>query len=169
MNLFFSIGKSVLFLLSILLLSLVVGYLLPAPLTSIHIGTLSITMYILIKEKGHIVWYMLFFYFCQELLFPGEIYGTLIFAGTWSALIAYWSHRFILTNRSMYTGLLLGILTITSYRCIAFLYQGVITVFTSNESMIPPISWYVFVLEGAVTEAILFVLLILFLKKKEHA
>ncbi len=162
------ISKSIGFFLFLILTSIVVAYIFPAPLASVHVASIAITLYILKVERGRIVWYMFFYSFCQELLFPGHVYGAILVAGTISALTAYWSHKFFLTNRSMYTGLLLGMLALWTYRLVWFLYQSMSVILYDTGTRVPSISGGVLVQEIVATEVILLVLLVIFFRKKHR-
>jgi len=149
--------------------SIVVGYLFPWPLSTTHVGSLAIILYILKLERGRIVWYMFLYSFCQEILFPGHVYGATLLAGTISALVAYWSHRFFLTNHSLYTGLLLGILALWSYRGMWVLYQYMALFVQGNDSILPYISSQVLLEETIVTELLFIVIFVLFFRKRNIA
>jgi hypothetical protein len=167
MHTILSIGKSILFLLSLLLAEIFVGYILPEPLSYIHVGSIAITLYILLKERGRIVWYIFIFSFLQELLFPSDIYGAMLLAGTLSALTAYWIHKFFLTNKSMLTGILLGVITIFSYRIWWFLYQIVVFIVSDTMTKMPQWSFYILSMEVIVSEIAIILLLLIFQKKKD--
>ncbi len=168
MHILLGFGKSIVYILFLITVGMFVGYVFPQPLSFLHVGTISIIMYILLKERGRVIWYMFIYYFVQEILFPGDIYGAVLFAGTMSAIIAYWSHKFILTNRSIYTGLSLGILTLVSYRLVWFLYQAAVVTSGGGIGM-PDMSLRILAIEVITTEAVLLMLMLLFLKKHDIA
>lgn len=164
-----AIIKSCLFIFSLFLLILVVGYLLPEPFSSIHVPVVVVALYILLKEHGRIVWYICMLAFFQEILFSLPIFGAILLASTISTLIAYWSHRFWFTNSSVYTGLSLGILLLVSYRICWYGYYWIISTIGASVTSIPHFSFGIFFKEFFVTESILLLLLLMFVRKKNMA
>lgn len=169
MQIVLRIGKSITFFLLLFVTEIIVGYLFPDPFSYMNVGAIWITLYILLRESGKIVWYMFLFYFCLELLFMTEIYGAMLFAGTISVLIAYWSHRFFLTNKSIATGLLLCIITILSYRTIWYLYLLIVYIFLNKSTGIPGFSMMTLGLELLISELFVYILMVILLKKKNIA
>lgn len=150
-----SILKSVLFFLVILCATLVTAFVLPFPLSLVHVGVLTVVLFLMKVEKNTIVWYMACYYVCLELLVPNHIFGSQLFAGTMSTLVVYWIHRFFLTNRSVYTGLLLGVLALLLYRCLWLGYIAVAVLFGISQSGIPSLFHIVLFSELLVTEVVL--------------
>ena len=106
-----------------------VSYLMPFPVSTVHVPTLIVTLYLLLKERRRIVWYMFGFFFLLELLVPSVIYGYMIIPGVLSTFFAYWCHKFFFTNRSLYTGVLVAGIMLLSYRSIEIIYSFVVSAF----------------------------------------
>ncbi len=168
MRLLLSIGKSLSFFLFLLLMTFVVGYMLPPPLAYIHVGSVVTTWYIFRYERGRVIWYMFLYSFCIELLVPSSNFGAVLLAGTISALVAYWCHKFFFTNRSIYTGMLLGAIAVLVFRCLWFGYVLVVTILNSGvESVVFDVG--IMGYELLYTEMSILALLIIFLKRKHTA
>lgn len=158
----FSLFKSVLFLVCMLFVTLGVSSLLPASFSFVHVGVLVAVLYIMAKEKSSIVWYMGVYYFCLELLVPSYVYGSLLFAGVCTTLVVYWIHRFFFTNRSVYTGVLLGIIAVILYRLLWVVYSSVATLFSLSTTGVPSIFGTMILYELCATSTVLVVGLLLF-------
>lgn len=164
MRILFRIGKSIGFVVFLILITMFLANSFFPIVSRIHVGSIAITLYVLYKERGHIVWYILFYSYCIELLFPGYIFGTILVASTISALLAYWSHRYVLTNRSIYACILLGIFTMLSYRFVWAVYQAIVGVLQNNILHISSLSGSVIMQEIIVTEIVIIVLYLFLLK-----
>lgn len=160
-----AIGKTLLLFLGLLFFSFVVSYGLMSPLSYINVGVLFVSVYVLMYERGRIVWLMLLYGFCLELLFPSSVFGALLFASTIAALSAYWCYTFFLSNRSVYSGLLLGVVTLIVYRAAWILYLGAASI-TGTQRALPQLSLDIFIWELIMTELALVIMFMLFIKKR---
>ncbi|PIR75276.1 MAG: hypothetical protein CO030_03845 [Candidatus Magasanikbacteria bacterium CG_4_9_14_0_2_um_filter_42_11] len=167
MKSFFSIVQHIVFLVLLVFIQFAVSYVLPFPLSAMHVPTVIIVVYLFVKEKRHIVWYMFGLFFLLEILVPSSLFGDMLVPGVLSAFVVYWCHRFLFTNQSLYTAMLLGAITLLSYRVMTVVYDVIVGVLTKHDSLVLP-SWslQVFGIEFLVTQLVL-LSLIFFLQRRK--
>ncbi|HBB37708.1 MAG: hypothetical protein UV82_C0013G0074 [Candidatus Magasanikbacteria bacterium GW2011_GWD2_43_18] len=165
MKTFFHILQLCIFVLLLLMIQFGASYVLPFPWNALHVPTSITVIYLIMKEKRRIIWYMFGFLFLLELLVPSEIFGSLLIPGVLSAFIAYWCHRFFFTNRSLYTGILLTIIALLSFHVGQIVYQFFSHLLMLRIGYVPNVHVRLLLVEGGMTLGINIVILFFLLKR----
>ncbi|OIO20133.1 MAG: hypothetical protein CO029_03980 [Candidatus Magasanikbacteria bacterium CG_4_9_14_0_2_um_filter_41_10] len=168
MKSFFNILQRAFFLVMLVFTQFVVSYVFPFPFSATHVPTVIIVVYLFLQEKRHIVWYMFGLFFLLEILVPSPIFGDMLVPGVLSAFVAYWCYRFLFTNQSLYTAMLLGTITLLSYRFLTAAYVVMFDILSKKGILVLP-SWslQVFGIEFLMTEFGLFIIIFFLLKRKK--
>lgn len=110
------LGISYLFLV-VGIVSLQVGllFLLPYPYNKVNILFAFLSIMILLKDSGNIVWLAFFVHFLIE-LYTVTPFGVVLSAGTITFLVMYWLYRSLFTNQTIGTALAITLIGLIFYR-----------------------------------------------------
>ncbi len=112
--------------LGVVILHFGIVYTLPFPFDKINILFIYLLFYLLLTERGNVVWLAFLTHIFIE-VFPSNIFGVTLLSSTIAFVFSYWFHLFYITNRKWYGASMLMIFTLLSYR---ILYS--ITLFISH-------------------------------------
>ncbi|NCO05123.1 MAG: hypothetical protein GW939_03170 [Candidatus Magasanikbacteria bacterium] len=102
-------------IIALIFLHLGVSFLLPEPINKINIIITFITLFIVIRETGVVIWISLILHLFLE-LYAVTPFGSILFPSVIATLITYWIHRDVLTNRSWYAAAALSGIFLLIYR-----------------------------------------------------
>lgn len=86
------------------------------PISSINILFVIILLLLLIHESGIVVWLAFITHFILELYTTSTPFGIILSAGTLSILLTYWLHKYVIINKTWYSGIVLAFISLTIYR-----------------------------------------------------
>lgn len=112
------IFKIVTYLIAVVMLAIIhlAGtYLLPEPFVRINIIFAALTVFMLLKERGGVVWLSFVLHLFLE-LYATTPFGIVLFSGTVSILFSYWVYQSVFTNRSWYAAMAIVSLALLLYR-----------------------------------------------------
>lgn len=119
-------------MLLILLLQLCVSYMAPFPVNKLNLIFSILIIAMLLGQSSSIVWLSFALHFFIE-LYSATPFGIILFSGTITFLILYWTSRTLLTNQTFLAALGLSTIGIIIYR---LLYSVIlITCSLLNESV----------------------------------
>jgi len=90
-------------------------YLLPAPLDNINSIYTFLIIGLFLRPSGIVVWFAFFAFFIIDILAISP-FGILLFSGTFAMLFVYWLYKFVFTNKSFITIMLISFLVLIFYR-----------------------------------------------------
>lgn len=139
-------------------------FILPFPWRTLNVPFVYISLSILFRERGSIVWLAFILHWFIEVS-TTTLFGIILFSGTTATIWAYWIYQFFLTNRSWYTAFVLSAIIVILYRALTmfltlltsaildtsipswqllFTHYGIEVFLTSAVSGFIYIVWYVF-------------------------
>ncbi len=126
------LGLSVL----VMIVALAVPFLLPYPLSKVHVLMIALVLIMLRTQSGSVVWLSLVFYFLTELyaLSPA---GVVLFSGTIGMLFLYWFFQSSVTNRSYIAAVALAVLGVIIFRTLYIVSLAGVSFF--SEYTMPPV------------------------------
>jgi len=100
-----------------LALHIIVQFLLPVPLSHIHVILLLAMFMMLRYDSGRVVWLGFFSYLALDMLSPPQ-FGVILMSGTLSILFTFWLYKYVVHTRGWYTGTLLTLISILIYHAL---------------------------------------------------
>lgn len=101
--------------LCVVVLHFCIVYTLPFPFDKINILFIYLIFYLLLTERGNVVWLAFLTHIFIE-VFPSNIFGVTLLSSSLAFVFSYWFHLFYITNRKWYGATALMIFTLLSYR-----------------------------------------------------
>ena len=123
-------------LVSIMSLQIGLLFLLPYPYNKVNVPFAFLSIMILLKESGSIVWLAFLVHFLIE-LYTVTPFGVVLSAGTMAFLAMYWLYRSLFTNRTIWAALAITLIGLILYRALYSLWLVIIAGFDVSSD----ISW----------------------------
>ncbi|MBU0597107.1 hypothetical protein KJ641_00965 [Patescibacteria group bacterium] len=121
------------------ILHISIAYILPHPFSFLNVIFFMILTFLLVFNRGFVVWLTFFTHFIIELYIVSTPFGVILFASTMSILFAFWLYKNILTNHAWYVGVVLSIITLAFYRTL-YILSLLILILVSKELVIDWVS-----------------------------
>jgi len=109
------IVAALILILAIVTIHLGIVYVLPFPWNKINVIISAIVLSLLIFESGVSVWVTFFVHLFVEVFAP-QPFGIIIFSSTIAMLCVYWLYRYLFTNRSLYSVIVVTAVALIFYR-----------------------------------------------------
>lgn len=90
-------------------------YTIPFPFDKINILFIYLTFYLLLTERGTVVWLAFLTHIFIE-VFPSNIFGVTLLSSSLAFVFSYWLHMYYITNRKWYGASMLIFSTLFCYR-----------------------------------------------------
>ena len=110
---------------------LIATYLLPYPFSNLNVIFFALTLYLIFRESGIVVYLSLGVHFLVE-LYTVSPFGIVLYSATVSFLLGYWMYRSIFTNKSWFSALALSSLMLTMYRLLYILLGYIFELFSNQ-------------------------------------
>lgn len=161
MQYFFRLIAYFLGIISLVVLHLSVSYLLPHPFAKINVIFIFLSLFLLLKQSGLVIWLACLLHIFIE-LYTATPFGIVLFSATISVLLGYWLYQSLFTNRSWYVAITLSSFLLIFYRflytTILFLSQKIFGIQNFSISSLPSIFFWELLLSSLIVALIYFIL-----------
>lgn len=123
--------------LGVIIFHFFIVYTLPFPFDKINVLFIYLLFYLLITERGNVVWLAFLTHIFIE-VFPSNTFGVTLLSSSIAFVFSYWFHLFYITNRKWYGACALMISTLLCYRV---LYSFILFVFHRISPLSLSIQW----------------------------
>lgn len=122
-------------IIGLIFLHMLLSYALPLPWSYMNIIISFLTLHMLLKESGSVVWIAFTWYMLEE-LYAISPFGVILFSGTISILLLFWFYKYFFTNKSWYTSVALSFMAVSLNR-VLYVSSLLIVNFFTKSSYIP--------------------------------
>lgn len=129
---------------------LIVAYLLPYPFNNLNVIFFALTLYLIFRESGLVVYLALGVHFLVE-LYTVSPFGIVLYSATVAFLFGYWMYRSVFTNKSWFSAFALSFLMLTLYRLLYILLGYIFELFSDQTIYLGSNVWRSFGYEIALT------------------
>ncbi len=134
------------------------------PFDKINILFIYLVFYLLLTERGNVVWLAFLTHIFIE-VFPSNIFGVTLLSSSLAFIFSYWFHMYYITNRKWYGATTLIISTLLCYRVLYSLFLFVFhRIAPSTRSIQWTELWQLSIYEIALTTVLFTILYFIFSK-----